>query len=79
MNHSLNIMNELELYISIWMNSHKYIERQKQAAEEYIYVKFKNIQNNSMCCLRIHTYVEKSRMHRNDAHQMQLMVTSGGE
>ena len=37
-------MNELELYISIWMNSHKYIERQKQAAEEYIYVKFKNRQ-----------------------------------
>ena len=41
------------------MNSHKYIERQKQAVEEYIYVKFNNIQNYSMCCLRIYTYVEK--------------------
>lgn len=52
------------------MNSHKYIEWQKQATEEYISVKFKNIQDNSMCCLKMHTYVVKvlERMGVNATH-----------
>ena len=41
-------MNELELYISVYINSHKHIGQPKQDAEEYMYAKIKNMPNNSM-------------------------------
>lgn len=49
-------MNELELYISVYINSHKHIG-QTEARCRRTYAKIKNMQNNSM--LRIYPNVVK--------------------